>query len=205
MYLLLCCIISFVLQSPKMSLRSGLYCATHFAKYTLIASGNPAHGACCGILASAGWHVTAGRQWSWCIWIALSKWNKEGRQKCSPYYGKGKLRQKQKRSAPNHPRSLWKRQCSSTVLSQRLDPASLISTKWASKDGSFIFGIQMKNICKTVIFWKNNLASSPQKSFWINCSLLYCGSCFPTGLLSLCNQSCYGQFYLKTLRTFPWT
>lgn len=41
MYLLLCCIISFVLQSPKVSLRSGLYCATHFPKSIPQANGKP--------------------------------------------------------------------------------------------------------------------------------------------------------------------
>lgn len=52
-YLLLCCMKSFVLQSPKVSLRAGLCCAKDIVTYVRVAKGNPsqeADGALCGML-----------------------------------------------------------------------------------------------------------------------------------------------------------
>lgn len=52
-YLLLCCMKSFVLQSPEVSLRAGLCCAKGVVTYLHGAKGNPsqgADGARCGML-----------------------------------------------------------------------------------------------------------------------------------------------------------
>jgi len=125
-YLLLGCVISFVLQSPEVSLKSGLFCVMRLAEFPLTAKGKP-RGAGCGILARAGGTLVLEKAVA-VLWTALEcGTRREGRS--SHRCGQGELDPKQKHSACSHPRSVWRSPCSSTARSERLDPASLISTK----------------------------------------------------------------------------